>query len=165
MSVEEFYCFLRDEYFVWKYTAPNRLATTRKSLSSYETDGMNDLEKIQKDLFSAYKKSPEDTDTLLEIVKRIKGLGTAGASGLLAIMFPKQYGTVDQFLVYSLLKVNNLPEHSRIEKMNAQGLRVKDGVILVDILRKKATELNKKFNSSEWTPRKIDMVLWAVDRN
>ena len=34
-TVEEFYNFLHDEFFVWKYTAKNRLATTRKYLRRY----------------------------------------------------------------------------------------------------------------------------------
>ena len=33
ISTEQFYDWLYNVYFVWKYTAANRLATTRKSLS------------------------------------------------------------------------------------------------------------------------------------
>lgn len=165
MSDKEFYLFLRDEYFVWKYTAPNRLATTRKSLAEYETEGLEALGKIKLSIFNAYDRDPEDSEALLKAAKQIKGLGTAGASGLLAIMFPKEYGTVDQFLVYSLLKIPTLKEYSRIKGIkNPQVLSIKDAVILENILRDKACELNKKFNSDEWTPRKIDMILWAVDR-
>ena len=35
-TVEEFYNFLHDEFFVWKYTAKNRLATTRMNLQKYK---------------------------------------------------------------------------------------------------------------------------------
>ena len=35
LDENEFYEFLYDKYFVWKYTAKNRLATTRKSLEKY----------------------------------------------------------------------------------------------------------------------------------
>lgn len=38
MSVNEFYNFLHDEYFIWKYTAKNRLATTRMSLQKYKNE-------------------------------------------------------------------------------------------------------------------------------
>ena len=38
LPVEDFYSFLHDDYFVWKYTAKNRLASTRKSLKKYETN-------------------------------------------------------------------------------------------------------------------------------
>ena len=39
-SSQEFYQFLYDKYFLWKYTAKNRLATTRKSLMKYEQNNM-----------------------------------------------------------------------------------------------------------------------------
>lgn len=35
MNVETFYLFLHDTYFVWKYTAKNRLATTRAQLKRH----------------------------------------------------------------------------------------------------------------------------------
>ena len=164
MSVQEFYTFLYDEYFVWKYTAKNRLATTRKSLSKYESEGMNSLAKIKKGIIRAYEDDPNDTEELLEIARRINGLGIAGASGLLSILFPKHYGTLDQFIVYALRKVDNLPEHNKLASINPQNLTVKDGVLLESILRRKADELNHRFNTDEWTPRRLDMVLWAIDR-
>lgn len=165
MSTKEFYRFLYDEYFVWKYTAPNRLATTRKSLQKYELEDLKPLGIIKKSIMTAYKNDPADTKILLDAATSIYGLGTAGASGLLSILFPQYYGTVDQFLVYALLKVTNLPEHSRLQSINPLNIKIKDGIILENILREKAEELNQKFGSQDWTPRKIDMVLWATDRD
>ena len=164
MSSNEFYLFLRDEYFVWKFTAKNRLATARKALAKYEKEGMGSLAKIQRKIMFAYENDPDNTEELLEVAKRIHGLGTSGASGLLSIMFPEHYGTIDQFSISALLEVDNLPEHNALMRMNPQNLTVKDGVILENTLRKKAKELNRKFESTEWTPRRIDMVLWATDR-
>lgn len=161
MSVQDFYRFLHDEYFVWKFTAPNRLATTRKCLERYESEGMSQLERIQKGILRAFDDDPEDTEELLCKAKRIYGLGTAGASGLLAVLFPEYYGTVDQYLVYSLRSIDNLPERTALEKMNPEGLTTSDGIVLESILRRKAKELNEKFNSSEWNPKRIDMILWA----
>lgn len=37
-----------------------------------------------------------------------------------------------------------------------------DAMLLVAIMRRKARELNELFDTDEWTPRKIDMILWAV---
>ena len=37
-------------------------------------------------------------------------------------------------------------------------------ILLIQIMRDKAAELNKCFKSDNWTPRKIDKVLWCVDR-
>lgn len=116
MSALEFYRFLYDEYFVWKYTAKNRLATTRKSLMRYGAEGMDELGTIKDSIFDLYEKSPDDTISMLEMAIRIKGLGVAGASGLLSILFPEHYGTVDQFAVYALRKIQNLPGHDKLEK-------------------------------------------------
>ena len=164
MTVQEFYRFLHDEYFVWKYTAKNRLATTRSHLEKYEAEGMIQLEKVQRGIFRAFDEDPEDTEELICKAKRIYGLGTAGASGLLAILFPEYYGTIDQYLVYSLRRIEGLPEHSALNKMKPESLTTKDGVVLEAILRRKATELNEKFDSNEWNPKKIDMILWAYNR-
>lgn len=48
--------------------------------------------------------------------------------------------------------------------MNPLGLKVRDCVVLEDIYRRKARELNERFQSIDWTPRKMDMILWASDR-
>ena len=162
MTVDEFYNFLHDKYFVWKYTQANRLKTTRNSLVKYlEDDNIVELEEIHNLIF---KYNPENISNLLRTTHRIKGLGVAGASGLLSLLFPKYFGTVDQFVVQRLLEVENLKEHFLLEKMKQDNLTEKDGTILIEIMREKANELNKKFKTSEWTPRKIDKILWSIDR-
>ena len=162
MSVNEFYDFLHDKYFVWKYTAPNRLVTTRKCLEKYiKEDKLSELQEIQNLIF---KYNPVKISNLLITVHRIKGLGVSGASGLLSLLFPKYFGTVDQFVVQRLLEVKKLKEHSLLEKMNQDNLTEKDGIILIEIMRNKANELNQLFKTNEWTPRKIDKILWSIDR-
>lgn len=162
MPVHEFYQFLYNGYFVWKYTAANRLATTRRNLLRYQTEErMGELEWIQKTLFSF---DHEDIQKGLEIAQRINGLGTAGASGLLSILFPQDFGTVDQFVVKSLLSIEGIPEHSIIEKMRPDSLKLQDGVALIKIMRNKANDLNERFGADRWTPRLIDKVLWCVGR-
>ena len=39
MSVEEFYDFLHDQYYVWKYDAPNRLSVVRGYLRKQKENG------------------------------------------------------------------------------------------------------------------------------
>jgi len=51
-----------------------------------------------------------------------------------------------------------------VSSMNPHQLKIKDAVILVEIMKNKAKELNIKFTTSFWTPRKIDMILWVVQR-
>lgn len=162
LSVNDFYSFLYDKYFVWKYTAKNRLATTRKSLRRYvDENRMSELEDIQKRLFLA---KHSDIRQCLSIAKEIRGLGTAGASGLLAILFPEDFGTVDQFVVKTLREVDGLSVATELTKMKPEFLSIKDGVLLTEILREQAKKLNKNFCTDFWTPRKIDMVLWAFGR-
>jgi hypothetical protein len=42
LDAQGWYDFLFDKYFRWKYTAANRLATTRRSLSKYTQNGRID---------------------------------------------------------------------------------------------------------------------------
>ena len=162
LSVTEFYDFLYDKYFVWKYTAKNRLATTRKSLRRYVDEGkLHELASIQQRLFSS---DLSNIKKCLTIATEIWGLGPAGASGLLSILFPENFGTIDQYVVKALREVNGLSYAAELEKMNPDSLSIKNGVLLIQILREQAKILNERFSTSFWTPRKVDMVLWSVGR-
>lgn len=162
LSDREFYDFLYNKYFVWKYTAKNRLATTRKSLARYiDKNRLFELSDIQKRLFSTERSNVEKC---LRIASEIRGLGPAGASGFLSILFPESFGTVDQYVVKALREVKGLAYNAEIVRMNPDSLSIKDGALLIQILQEKAVSLNKKFDTDFWTPRKIDMVLWAVGR-
>jgi len=153
------YDFLDDEYFRWKYTSPNRLATTRARLRWYiENDRLADLDRIRRDLLIL------DTDEIhsaLALTLQIRGLGPAGASGLLAVIYPAKFGTADQFVVKALQQVTSLPEAPAFARMEPGSLRDKDAVLIIEVLRRKAAANNRLFNSTAWTPRKVDMVLWA----
>ena len=162
MPVSEFYDFLYNKYFVWKYTSPKRLLTTRRSLEQYkQDDNILELESIQSLIF---KYDLNNISNCLKNAQRIKGLGIAGASGLLSLLFPKYFGTVDQFVVKRLLEISNLKEHEVLIRINPENISLTYGVLLIQIMRDKAAELNKCFKSDNWTPRKIDKVLWCVDR-
>ena len=162
MEAQEFYDFLYNKYFVWKYTAKNRLATTRKILQKYVLN--NELQKLERIKVSMLSTDKADVAKCLDIVTDIYGLGTAGASGLLSILFPKEFGTVDQFVVKSLCEVGDSRYAEVLKKMKPESLSNKDGVVLEKILREKAAELNSRFNTDFWTPRKLDMILWSFGR-
>ena len=166
MSAQQFYEFLHDRYFVWKYNDPRRLVTSRRHLERYSVEGLGKLSQIQQLIFYAYELGPDNSEVLLIVTSLVYGLGTAGASGLLSLLFPSRYGTVDQRVVYALNGVNSLPEHDRIESMekHADELSVNDGVFLEDIMRRKSEELNHRFHTDEWTPRKVDKVLYTMGR-
>lgn len=122
LTAEGFYEFLHDEYFVWKYTAKNRLATTRMHLQRYITEKrVNDLDRIREELFSF---DLENIKKGLEIASSIHGLGIAGASGLLALLFPKYFGTVDQFVVLDLMSIRDINQIDLIKLMNPDNLRL-----------------------------------------
>jgi hypothetical protein len=160
-SQDEWYKFLRDKYFRWKFTAHNRLETTSRQLKTYaDANELGDLFSIKERIFAI---DPEDVSTALETAQSIRGLGIAGASGLLAVLFPRRFGTVDQFVVKSLTRINSLADTERqaIKAMRPEALTAADAGKLIGIMRRKANELNSLFNTDRWTPRRIDMILWA----
>lgn len=162
LTPQGWYNFLHDEYFRWKYTAPNRYATTTMQLKKYlDGDKLSELESVRQQLLSL---NLNETRKGLTTAKKIRGLGTAGASGLLSLMYPKNFATVDQFVVKALRLVSDLPEATALAKMNPENLSISDGVLLIDILTRKANENNELFGVSSWTPRRIDMVLWTYGR-
>jgi hypothetical protein len=162
LSPQGWYNFLHDEYFRWKYTAPNRYATTTIQLRKYIAGGeLGELENLCKRILNL---DCNDVRLGLATATKIRGLGTAGASGLLSLIYPAHFATVDQFVVKALRLISDLPEADAISKMNPQNLSVADGVLLIGILNRKAKENNRLFSTSAWTPRKIDMVLWTYGR-
>ena len=157
MDADSWYAFLHDEYFVWKYTAKNRLATTRKALARYQED--DELEVLNRIRLAILNLDHEDIATSLKTACEVRGLGVAGASGLLSLLFPHHYSTVDQFVVKALSEVDQHAD--AVRDMNPDGLKVSDGVTLTKIMRAKAAENNARFDSAFWTPRTIEMALWA----
>lgn len=123
---------------------------------------MKELHQIQLNLFFF---DHSDIYRGLEIAQCIRGLGIPGASGLLSILFPKDFGTVDQFVVKSLQSIPGLPEQDRISKINPDFIKLDDGLELISLLRNEANQLNKAFKTNTWTPRSIDKVLWSYRRN
>jgi hypothetical protein len=154
------YRFLHDEYFRWKYTAPNRYITTTNSLKKYLQ--FNELTKLDNIRHRLLNIDHSNIIVGLRIAQEIYGLGIAGASGLLSLMYPQYFATVDQFVVKALMDIESLPEIDRLKKIKPESLTLQDGVFLINILSKKATENNITFKCTRWTPRKIDMILWAA---
>jgi hypothetical protein len=157
------YDFLLNEYFRWKYTVSNRYASTTRHLEKHgEGEGLAKLDEIRLRLLCF---NADDTCLGLDVARTIPGLGVAGASGLLAIMYPAKFGTVDQFVLKALRDVGTLPESSVIAKMKPGMLVIGDAIIVIGALRRKADALNKLFGGTSWTPRKVDKVLWAFGRS
>ena len=160
-DIKDWYSFLLCKYIPWKYTDSRyRSGVTSRFEGEYnDVAGIKRLDKIICQLFSS---DHSVVACALGIAMQIKGLGVAGASGLLALLFPGYFGTVDQYVVKALCNVPTLPESDKLQAMNAKSLSISDAVVLVEIMRRKSECLNKIFHSTAWTPRKIDMVLWAM---
>jgi hypothetical protein len=162
LDAQGWYEFLRDEYFRWKFTAPNRYATTTLHLGKHLQSGsLDDLYQIRDRLLTLKLGNIREA---LTTARQIKGLGVAGASGLLALMYPAAFGTADQFVVKALRDVEGLPEAEALGRMNPERLTTSDGVLLIQIMQRKADENNRLFQTTEWTPRKIDKILWTYGR-
>jgi hypothetical protein len=162
MSSQVWFGFLLEKYFRWKYTTPNRYASTTKLLRTYAANNeLEVLHAIKERLFAVDK---DNIQQCLAVASSIRGLGTAGASGLLAVLFPAHFGTVDQFAVKALAKIRELPERDLIAAMRPESLKLDEGTILIRIMRRKAVELNQVSTHVKWTPRKVDMVLWTCAR-
>lgn len=162
LDARAWYDFLMNEYFRWKYTAPNRYASTTKHLRQYADSGdLAALARIKDRLFAF---DLNDMKAGLSIATAIRGLGPAGASGLLAVMFPVAFGTADQFVVKALRSVPDLPESPVVAKMKPDQLTLQDAAVLIAIMRRKAVQNDQAFRTSRWTPRMVDKVLWTCGR-
>lgn len=162
LDADQWYDWLLNKYFVWKYTDIRRYRSTTKHLKRHaQESGRQDLLAIRDRILAAEHFRIQDA---LRTARQIGGLGTAGASGLLALLFPTKFGTVDQFALCSLLKIRHLPERDLLKRMKPNALTIANGVLLIEIMRRKAFALNALFLTNGWTPRKIDMVLWASER-
>ena len=164
MSSIEFYSFLYEKYLVWRYaTNQLRLTTTRRLLEQYHNNGKwNELGAIQQELFSMDR---TDAKNAVKVALQIAGLGIdGGATGLLAVLFPEDFGTVDN-RTFELLKGIPSLEKDLLPIAHKKALTTPgDSAIIIDIMRKKSKLLNEQFPGLNWTPRKFDMVMWAYEK-
>ncbi len=165
-DISDWYSFLLNEYIPWKYTAPLYLRNTKDWFTKEYAENHKKLNDIIEELF---KFDRNDIRRALDVAGGIKGFGVGGASGLLSLLFPEQFGTVDQFVVKALQKITAFPageinssDIEALRQMKPENLSKSDGIILIRIMRTKADNLNLIFGCRNWTPSKIDMVLWAL---
>lgn len=160
MGLDKFYEFLISDYFRWKYTDARWINRYIGHFSKYvEDEKLDELQNIKEQLFSF---DLNNVELGLKVASQIKGLGIAGASGLLSILFPKYFATVDQFIVKTLRSIDEFSNNETLKDMNPENLTTKDGIMLINIMKYKAHKLNDTFGTDFWTPRKIDKILWAT---
>jgi len=158
-DIPDWYTFMIERYMPWKFTAPYTLAANRKTFIKWHKKNHTLFINNIKHLYAIPK---EDIEMALRLLTEFKGFGTAAASGLLSILFPKHFATVDQFVVNRLRDISNLPERNGMERINPKHISLNGGVFVINILKRKAAELNTLLNTKKWTPRKIDMALWGL---
>ena len=67
------------------------------------------------------------------------------------------------FVVKALRQIESLPERQELLAIRRpEDLTENDAVLLIEIMRRKAVELNSLFATDTWTPRKTDMILWVT---
>jgi hypothetical protein len=161
-DADGWFAFLHDEYFPWKYTAPNRYAMTTKTLAKKmdSPPGREELLRIRDQLLRVRLDKPR---AAIELACKIPGLGTAGASGLVALLYPESFGTVDQFVVKALREVPEFADNFTLASMNPESLTPSHGEFLIRIMRRKARSLTASLKKT-WTPRMVDRVLWTYGR-
>jgi hypothetical protein len=76
MNPRAWYGFLLEKYFRWKYTAPNRYASTTKTLRTYEANNeLALLHAFKEQLFASDK---DNIQQCLALASSIRGLGPLG---------------------------------------------------------------------------------------
>lgn len=161
MGPEQFYQFLYDEYFPWKYTDGRILVQQRKRLARYVIDD-HALASLENILAQLVQLDVHDIKHALSVVMQIHGIGASAGSGLLSLLYPTHFGTVDRFVVENLKSVPNAPWARKVGSINPNNIRILDASLVIEAFRDMAATLNTRFKTTFWTPRKIDMVLWGV---
>ncbi|GAB6161212.1 hypothetical protein JCM12298_03710 [Desulfothermus naphthae] len=134
MSPCEWYDFLLNKYFLWKYTNGKIRSYLTKQFESAYFNNKTSLDKIKKEILVI---DPLEIRESIATVLKIKGIGVGGATGLLSLIFPKYFGTLDQFLVIALQNIS-----SSLQNINPNNLNLDDAVRLTKILRKISSSLN-----------------------
>ena len=162
MNGQDFYRFLVGDYARWKYTDGRIRSRVQHAIEEFH-QRYTDLE-FNKILEGIFVIDPDDIYLHLTNITRITGIGVAGASGILALVLPQYFGTVDRFAVENLQKVydENSFYGKKLHKMNPQHISVYDAVTVIRIYREKAEEVTKIYRRVV-TPREIDMVLRYAD--
>jgi len=105
------------------------------------------------------------TSTVRPFVRAFYGVGVASVSAILTAARPDLYAVIDAFV---LIAVDHHYTFAWIDRIR----RNKDGELepeysdypsYVDFCRIRAKELTKASNK-EWTPRKVEMSLWAIGK-
>ncbi|MGI9462239.1 MAG: hypothetical protein ACR2NY_06690 [Alphaproteobacteria bacterium] len=159
-DVKNWYEFMLEKYFRWKFT-DGRIYAGRKT--EFEIKYASNQVCLENMIEAILQESNQaDAQTMIALTREIDGLAVPAGSGFLALLLPKLYGTVDRYIVENIKVIEPFKNHPLIKYIKLTAIDNTDFESLTKIFRNKADELNKKFSTNDWTPRKIDKVLWAI---
>lgn len=153
--------FLANKYIPWKHS-PGRFwrSMQKKFIARYAVQEQQTLLSTVKSRIFACNRGM--TKELLDIVDEIYQFGIPSASGLLSLLFPSHFGTVDRFAIESLQRIEEFKGDIEIQRIKPKSISLNDAVHAISIMRVKALENNKLFGTDYWTARRIDMVLYIT---
>ncbi|HVN21329.1 MAG TPA: hypothetical protein VMU05_21260 [Dongiaceae bacterium] len=166
LGVQEWYDFLI-KYFHWQF-AGNRL---QQKLRDLDKNSFEQLFSVKCSLVEIDQPELADARKCLSLVRsaRIRGLDYPGTSGLLSLLFKEWFGTADICILESLRKIQSLPEKRKVREIRAwvktkNDWRDTDAVLVINIMRRKAAQLNTAFSTNKWTPSSISIILSTSNR-
>lgn len=161
LTDEAWRSFLATKYIPWKHQ-PGQFWRSKqtKFLSRYASrEQLALLATIKNRIFAC---DPEKTRELLKIVDEIHQFGIPSGSGLLSLLFPSHFGTVDRFVIQSLQRIQKFKDDTKIQRLDPEDISLDDAVHAISVMRVKALENNNLFGTDYWTARRIDMVLYIT---
>ena len=166
LGVQEWYDFLV-KYFHWQF-AGNRL---QQKLRDLDKNSFEQLFSVKSSLVAIDQRDLADARKCLSLVRsaRIRGLDYSCASGLLALLFKEWFGTADSCILESLWTIESLPEKRKMQEILAwvntkNDWRDSDAALVINIMRRKAAQLNTAFGTNKWTPSGVSMILSTANR-
>lgn len=175
MSVQEFYNFLYDFFFPFQYSSKTNLNKCREEFEQYILkENLNELDEIRKKLITIDLSNYENA---IEEARKIYGLGYVGATALLSILYPNNFVTIDQFLLYALYSIDSLKDKiiTVYNPVKRKPIIIDDkrtkirltslshGELATNLLKNKSIELNNKA-SNFWNPKKIGLILSSLSK-
>lgn len=167
-----FYQFLRDDLYPWKMDG-YRIGTQQGNLDTYMEKKPLGIRNVRQALVS--RMADIDSGKSSDFLKRLSvvgGMGVSVASGLLAVLWPSHFGTVDRFCLRGFLSVSNDPYTGFMAEVvknpdtffddYTDPLRLHVADLMIQLYRHKAADLNSRFGTTVWNPRQVEMVVWTL---
>jgi hypothetical protein len=152
--------FLAGKFFPWKYS-PGRYYQTQRAKFLRRYSDQTELKALLDIKGRIFKSNLEVAIAAISVVREIHQIGIAGSSALLSLLFPRQFGTVDKFVIKSLQRIEEFKNDPVMQQTDPDDIRMSAAARVISIMRCKAAGNNVLFQSDKWTSRKIDMVLWV----